>query len=70
MRIEHLINGKSVPGKSYFETVNPANQQVLAEVASGGAEEVNAAVQAAERRFSGLGGNGRTGSCQKNSRPR
>ena len=47
MRIEHLINGKSVAGKDYFETVNPATQDVLAEVASGTATEVNAAVQAA-----------------------
>ena len=30
MRIEHLINGKSVAGKDYFETVNPATQDVLA----------------------------------------
>ena len=48
MKINHLINGKSVPGTNYFETVNPATQDVLAEVASGGAAEVNAAVQAAK----------------------
>jgi len=51
MRIEHLINGKEVPGKDYFETVNPATQQVLAEVARGGAIEVNAAVAAAKAAF-------------------
>ena len=51
MRIEHLINGKSVAGKDYFETVNPATQDVLAEVASGRAAEVNAAVQAAKDAF-------------------
>ena len=34
MRIDHLINGKSVAGKDYFETVNPATQEVLAEVAA------------------------------------
>jgi len=51
MRIEHLINGKSVAGKDYFETVNPATQDVLAEVASGTATEVNAAVQAAKDAF-------------------
>ena len=28
MRIEHLINGKSVAGHDYFETVNPATQEV------------------------------------------
>jgi 5-carboxymethyl-2-hydroxymuconic-semialdehyde dehydrogenase len=51
MRIEHLINGKAVPGKDYFETVNPATQQVLAVVARGGPPEVNAAVAAAKAAF-------------------
>ena len=43
MRIEHLIDGKSVEGRDYFETVNPATQEVLAEVAAGGAQEIDAA---------------------------
>lgn len=30
MRIDHLINGQSVAGKTYFETINPATQEVLA----------------------------------------
>jgi 5-carboxymethyl-2-hydroxymuconic-semialdehyde dehydrogenase len=51
MRIEHLIDGKAVTGSSYFETVNPATQEVLAEVASGGEAEVNAAVVAARNAF-------------------
>lgn len=51
MRIDHLINGKQVAGKDYFETVNPATQEVLAEVASGGAAEVDAAVAAAKEAF-------------------
>ena len=51
MRIDHLINGKSVPGRNYFETVNPATQEVLAEVALGGEGEVNAAVAAAKSAF-------------------
>jgi 5-carboxymethyl-2-hydroxymuconic-semialdehyde dehydrogenase len=51
MRIEHLINGQPVSGTAYFETVNPATQEVLAEVASGGEAEVNAAVQAAKDAF-------------------
>jgi 5-carboxymethyl-2-hydroxymuconic-semialdehyde dehydrogenase len=51
MRIEHLINGKPQGGSEYFETVNPSNQQVLAEVARGGADEVNAAVAAAKAAF-------------------
>src|SRR4051812_21348701 len=51
MRIDHLINGKTVTGHDYFETVNPATQDVLAEVASGGEAEVDQAVQAAKAAF-------------------
>ena len=51
MRIHHLINGKPVEGRDYFETVNPATQEVLAEVAAGGAPEINAAVAAAKAAF-------------------
>jgi 5-carboxymethyl-2-hydroxymuconic-semialdehyde dehydrogenase len=51
MRIDHLINGKPVAGRDYFETVNPATQEVLAEVAAGGEAEVNAAVAAAKEAF-------------------
>jgi len=51
MRIDHLIAGKPVAGRDYFETVNPATQEVLAEVASGGEAEVNAAVAAAKEAF-------------------
>jgi 5-carboxymethyl-2-hydroxymuconic-semialdehyde dehydrogenase len=51
MKIEHLINGKPVASRSYFETVNPATQEVLAEVASGGVAEVAAAVAAAKAAF-------------------
>jgi 5-carboxymethyl-2-hydroxymuconic-semialdehyde dehydrogenase len=53
MQINHLINGKSVASASYFETINPATQEVLAEVASGGETEVNAAVAAAKAAFPG-----------------
>ena len=56
MRIQHLIDGKPVASKATFETVNPANQEVLAEVASGGEAEVAAAVAAAKDAFPGLGG--------------
>jgi len=51
MKIDHLINGKPVAGDTYFETVNPATQQVLAEVAAGGEAEVHAAVAAAKAAF-------------------
>ncbi|HYJ97833.1 MAG TPA: 5-carboxymethyl-2-hydroxymuconate semialdehyde dehydrogenase [Burkholderiaceae bacterium] len=51
MRIQHLIDGRPVDSKATFETVNPATQEVLAEVADGGADEVNAAVAAAKAAF-------------------
>jgi 5-carboxymethyl-2-hydroxymuconic-semialdehyde dehydrogenase len=51
MKIDHLIDGKAVASRSYFETVNPATQEVLAEVARGGATEVHAAVAAAKTAF-------------------
>jgi len=51
MRIQHLIAGQSVESKDYFDTVNPATQEVLAEVARGGEAEVHAAVQAAKEAF-------------------
>jgi 5-carboxymethyl-2-hydroxymuconic-semialdehyde dehydrogenase len=51
MQINHLINGRVAPGRDYFETVNPATQDVLAEVASGGEAEINAAVAAAKEAF-------------------
>lgn len=51
MRIEHLINGRTVLGRDYFTTVNPATQDVLAEVAAGGESEVHAAVAAAKEAF-------------------
>lgn len=51
MRIDHLIAGKTVAGRDYFETVNPATQEVLAEVAAGGEAEVHAAVAAAKAAF-------------------
>jgi len=51
MRVEHLIDGRPVAGRSYFETVDPATQDVLAEVARGGAAEIDAAVTAAKRAF-------------------
>ncbi|MDN5842215.1 MAG: 5-carboxymethyl-2-hydroxymuconate semialdehyde dehydrogenase [Alcaligenaceae bacterium] len=51
MMISHLINGREIQSKQTFETINPANQEVLAEVASGGQDEIQAAVQAAKQAF-------------------
>ena len=49
--IPHLINGQQIASASTFETINPATQEVLAEVAAGGAQEVNTAVAAAKEAF-------------------
>jgi 5-carboxymethyl-2-hydroxymuconic-semialdehyde dehydrogenase len=51
MQIQHLIDGAAVPSADYFETCNPASQEVLAEVARGGEREVDAAVSAAKAAF-------------------
>ncbi|MYZ53883.1 5-carboxymethyl-2-hydroxymuconate semialdehyde dehydrogenase [Malikia spinosa] len=51
MRIPHLINGQTVAGREHFQSLNPANQQLLAEVAAGSADEVNLAVAAAKSAF-------------------
>ncbi|WP_137009402.1 5-carboxymethyl-2-hydroxymuconate semialdehyde dehydrogenase [Aquitalea aquatilis] len=49
--IKHWINGREVDSKETFETINPATGEVITEVASGGAEEINAAVAAAKQAF-------------------
>ena len=49
--IQHLINGQSVDSAHRFDTINPATQEVLAQVAAGGATEINAAVAAAKEAF-------------------
>ena len=51
MQIDHLIDGKPSPSPEVFATINPATQEVLAEVASGGEAEVAAAVAAAKAAF-------------------
>ncbi|MGC1388973.1 MAG: 5-carboxymethyl-2-hydroxymuconate semialdehyde dehydrogenase [Steroidobacteraceae bacterium] len=56
MRIEHLIDGAAVAGAQYFETRNPATQEVLAEVARGGPKDIDAAVGAAKAAFPGWAG--------------
>ena len=51
MHIQHLIDGKPVASAETFPTVNPATQETLADVASGGEAEVAAAVAAAKAAF-------------------
>src|SRR5882724_5733897 len=54
-RYGHFINGKWTDPKAakksdaYFETINPANEKVLSEVAQGSDADVEAAVVAAEK---------------------
>ncbi len=49
-QVNMFINGKSVPPASqlYFETINPADGTVLAEVARGTEADIHAAVEAAD----------------------
>ncbi len=49
--IKHLIAGREVESAEVFETLNPATGEVLAEVASGGAAEIDPAVAAAKAAF-------------------
>ena len=51
--IHHLINGRKVDSDEHFATIDPATGEVLEEVASGGAAEVDAAVAAAKAAFPG-----------------
>lgn len=51
MRIQHLIAGKPTGSERCFQSVNPATQEVLAEVAAGGQKEIDAAVAAAKAAF-------------------
>jgi aldehyde dehydrogenase (NAD+) len=54
-RYDLFINGKFVAPKSgkYFESINPATEEVLSEVADADASDVDAAVRAARRAFNG-----------------
>lgn len=50
-KVNHWINGKNVESKEYFEDLNPATGEVIAEVASGGQKEIDEAVAAAKEAF-------------------
>jgi len=50
-RIAHLIDGKPLDSNDSFRTVDPATQEVLAEVASGGEAEIDLAVASARAAF-------------------
>src|ERR1700753_157058 len=52
-RHELFINGKFVAprSKKYFESLNPATEQTLTEIAAGNAEDVDSAVKSARRAY-------------------
>ncbi|HEX5810275.1 MAG TPA: aldehyde dehydrogenase family protein [Anaerolineales bacterium] len=51
MEFKNYINGKWVEGRSKFQTINPANEEVLAEIDQAESSDVDAAVQAAKEAF-------------------
>ncbi|OMG74777.1 5-carboxymethyl-2-hydroxymuconate semialdehyde dehydrogenase [Burkholderia ubonensis] len=51
MTIKHWIDGREVESRETFTTLNPATGEVIADVASGGEAEVDAAVRAAKAAF-------------------
>jgi acyl-CoA reductase-like NAD-dependent aldehyde dehydrogenase len=51
MEFQNYINGKWVKGNTTFQTINPANEELVAEIAQAEISDVDAAVQAAMEAF-------------------
>jgi len=51
----HFIDGRFTPGRDHFDSVDPATGRPLARIAQAGADEVDAAVEAARRAQPGWG---------------
>jgi alpha-ketoglutaric semialdehyde dehydrogenase len=51
MEFQNYINGKWVEGRSTFQTINPANEALLAEIAQADISDLDAAVNAAAEAF-------------------
>src|SRR5215204_3251709 len=51
MEFQNYINGKWVKGQNTFQTINPANEELLAEIAQAEIADVDAAVSAATESF-------------------
>ncbi len=51
MEYQNYINGKWIQGKSKFQTINPANEELLAEIAQAEISDVDAAANAATEAF-------------------
>jgi len=47
----HFIDGKFVPGKKHFATINPATEEVLSQISLGGVSDVDKAVAAAQKAY-------------------
>jgi aldehyde dehydrogenase (NAD+) len=51
MEFQNYINGKWVKGRDVFQTINPATEEVVAEIAQAELSDVDAAVSAAKEAF-------------------
>jgi len=51
MEFQNYINGKWVKGRSTFQTINPANEELVADIAQADIADVDAAVKAASDAF-------------------
>ena len=51
MEFQNYINGKWVKGQSTFQTINPANEELVADIAQANIADVEAAVRAASDAF-------------------
>jgi aldehyde dehydrogenase (NAD+) len=51
MEFQNYINGKWIKGRSTFQTINPANEEILAEIAQAEISDVASAVGAATEAF-------------------
>jgi len=51
MEFQNYINGKWVKGRSTFQTINPANEELVADIAQADVADVDAAVKAASATF-------------------
>jgi aldehyde dehydrogenase (NAD+) len=51
MEFQNYINGRWVQGRNKFQTINPANEELLAEIAQAESPDVGAAVDAAAKAF-------------------
>jgi aldehyde dehydrogenase (NAD+) len=47
----HFIDGKFLPGKKHFATINPATEEVLSQISLGGQSDVDKAVLAAQKAY-------------------